>query len=429
MPFQIEAFQNRYLAPEQRRVDAILTVTAGGELSTPPQLAVGFILDKSGSMQGDRIQAVIRAVNAAITLLDERAWFFLVGFDSTASILLRDGQATDEHRRAAAAALATLHAAGGTAMSTGLRAARAFFERYPDAIRHAIFLTDGKNESEASAQVALELTRCEGLFQCDCWGVGTDWKIGEVQEIARVLLGKAALIPDPKGVEAAFRASIEKARGKAFKDVRLRLWTPQTASLLQVKQVTPSLDDLTDRLRPAGPQLHEVATGAWSPGESRDFHVVIEVKASAVGNEMLALRPSVAYEEPTPSGWAPREDRSPQGRVIAQWCAEDGLTSRIDEQVAYYTGQSDLAESIRRGLEQQEAGNEVAATQLLGRAVRLAHATQNTEMTRRLARVVEVLDPAQGTVRLRRDARKAATMELQLESSTTRRLPRPPAKP
>jgi hypothetical protein len=303
------------------------------------------------------------------------------------------------------------------------------FERYPDAIRHAIFLTDGKNESEPSSQVALELARCEGLFQCDGWGVGTDWKIGEVQEIARVLLGKAALIPDPGGVEAAFRGSIEKARGKAFKDVRLRLWTPQTASLVQVKQVTPTLEELTDRTRVAGPQLHEVATGAWSPGESRDFHVVVEVQASAVGNEMLALRPSMAYQEPAPGGWTPREDRSSTGRVIAQWCAEDGLTSRIDEHVAHYTGQSDLAEAIRKGLEQQEVGNEVAATQLLGRAVRIAHATQNTEMTQRLTRVVEVLDPVQGTVRLRRDARKAATMDLQLESRTTRRLAKPSPKP
>lgn len=71
----------------------------------------------------------------------------------------------------------------------------------------------------------------------------------------------------------------------------------------------------------------------------------------------------------------------------------------------------------------------MAATQLLGRAVRIAHATQNTEMTQRLTRVVEVLDPVQGTVRLRRDARKAATMELQLESRTTRRLAKPSPKP
>jgi hypothetical protein len=50
-------------------------------------------------------------------------------------------------------------------------------------------------------------------------------------------------------------------------------------------------------------------------------------------------------------------------------------------------------------------------------------------MTQRLTRVVEVLDPVQGTVRLRRDARKAATMDLQLESRTTRRLAKPSPKP
>jgi len=426
MGFQIEAFQNRYLTPGQRRVDAILTVTAGGDIAAAPQLVVGFLIDKSGSMQGDRIHAVIDAVTKAINLLDERAWFFVVGFDSTSSTVVREAQATPENKQAAALALASLHASGGTAMSTGIRAARAIFNNHPSAIRQAIFLTDGKNESEPSTAVASELARSEGLFQCDCWGVGTDWKIGEVQEIARMLLGKAALIPDPSGVEAAFRAAIEKASGKALKDVRLRLWTPQTASLVSVKQVTPTLEELTDRVRVAGPQLCEFLTGAWSPGESRDYHVVLEVKASAVGAEMLALRPGVAYLEPDFSGWVEREERPPAGRVIAQWSDNDGLTSRLDDHVAHYTGQSDLADAVRRGLEQREAGNDVAATQLLGRAVRLAHATQNTEMTQRLSKVVEVLDPVQGTVRLRRDVKKAAAMELQLESRTTRRLSKGP---
>lgn len=424
MAFQLEAFQNRYLPPGQRRVDAVLTVTAGGEVTTAPPLVVGFLIDKSGSMQGDRIHAVIDAVSKAIGLLDERAWFFVVGFDSTASVLVPEARATDDGKRAAAAALGALHAAGGTAMSTALRAARAIFDRHPQAIRQAIFLTDGKNESEPSTQVALELARCEGMFQCDAWGVGTDWKIGEVQEIARMLLGRAALIPDPQGVEAAFRASIEKASGKALKDVRLRLWTPQTASLVQIKQVTPSLEDLTERARVVGPQVCEVLTGAWSAGESRDYHVVLEVKANAVGAEMLALRPSVAYLEPGESGWTEREDRPPTGRVIAQWSDNAGVTSRIDEHVAYYTGQSDLADAVRRGLEHHEAGNDLAATQMLGRAVRIAHATDNVEMTQRLRQVVEVLDPVQGTVRLRRDVKKAAAMELQLESRTTRRLGR-----
>jgi hypothetical protein len=56
--------------------------------------------------------------------------------------------------------------------------------------------------------------------------------------------------------------------------------------------------------------------------------------------------------------------------------------------------------------------------------VKLAHATNNIEMTQRLQKVVEVVDPSNGTVRLRKDVQKAAAMDLQLESRTTMRLKR-----
>ena len=70
---------------------------------------------------------------------------------------------------------------------TGLREARRLFEQAPNAIRQAIFLTDGKNEAESKGKVGDELMKSDGLFECDCWGVGTDWRVGEVQEIARAL--------------------------------------------------------------------------------------------------------------------------------------------------------------------------------------------------------------------------------------------------
>ena len=181
---------------------------------------------------------------------------------------------------------------------------------------------------------------------------------------------------------------------------------------------------MTGRLRAVGPQQVELATGAWGPNETRDYHVVIEVKASAIGAEMLALRPSVAYQEPGESGWQDREDRPTEGRVLARWSDDGQLTSPIDQHVAYYTGQSELADVIKQGLERRELGDDRAATELLGRAVRLAHATQNGDMTQRLTRVVDVIDPVEGTVRLRRDVKKAATMDLQIESRTTRRLDR-----
>ena len=218
MAFKVEAFQNRFLAPGQTRVDAILSVAA--EAGSAPRdisasggkLVVGFIVDKSGSMAGERIEGVKRAVTQAIAMLDERAWFFVVAFDSAARIVMQEAQATPENKHVAAEALALLSAAGGTAMSAGLAAARKIFERAPDAIREAIFLTDGKNESEASTKVAQELARCEAMFECHCWGVGTDWRVGEVQEISRALLGKASLIPHGAGIEEAFRPTTRSPR-------------------------------------------------------------------------------------------------------------------------------------------------------------------------------------------------------------------------
>jgi hypothetical protein len=429
MSFKVEAFQNRYLAPGHNRVDAIVSITADPNLKSKGDLVVGFIVDKSGSMAGGRIEGVHHAVSRAIAMLEDRTWFFVVAFDGNAYVIARETQASDESKRWAASAVAQIQAAGGTAMSTGLRAARSIFERAPNAIRQAIFLTDGKNEGEKPAAVLEELKRCEGVFECDCWGVGTDWQVGEVQTIAQALLGKASLIPSPEGVEAAFRGAIEKASGKALKDVRLRLWTPQGASIAFVKAVNPTIEDLTAKARSISPQIREYMTGSWAGGESRDFHVGIDVKAGKAGDEMLAGRPSIAYFESDPAaagGWAEREDKSPDARLFATWTADDTLSSRLDHHVAHYTGQDELAAAIQQGLELREKGQEAQATQLLGRAVKIAHASHNAEMTQRLSKVVDVVDAGSGTVRLKKDVKKAATMDLQLESRTTKRVAKRP---
>jgi hypothetical protein len=429
MSFKVEAFQNRHLAPRTTRVDAIVSVAADANLKATGDLVVGFILDKSGSMTGARIESVAGAVARAIALLDERAMFFVVAFDGSAYVIAREERATPEAKRYAAQVITQLKAQGGTAMSAGLRAARTLFERTPNAIRRAVFLTDGKNEGEKEQAVTEELARCAGVFECDCWGVGTDWQVGEVQQVAAGLLGKASLIPEPLGVDAAFRAAIERARGKALKDVRLRLWTPQGASVIFVKQVSPTIDVLTARAKVVSPQVLEYLTGSWAGGEAREFHVAIDVRPGGVGDELLAARPSLVYLEATkdaPGGWIEREEKPAAGRVFASWTDDATLSSRRDGHVAHYTGQDELAAVIHQGLLRREQGDDSGATHLLGRAVRLAHASRNAGMTQRLARVVEVIDPDLGTVRLKRDVKKAATMDLELESRTTSRLPRGP---
>ena len=91
------------------------------------------------------------------------------------------------------------------------------------------------------------LDQCEGQFQCDCRGVGTDWKVEELREISSRLLGTVDIVREPADLTADFQAMIERSMGKGTGDVALRVWTPVGASVVFVKQVYEELHDLTNR--------------------------------------------------------------------------------------------------------------------------------------------------------------------------------------
>jgi len=180
-----------------------------------------------------------------------------------------------------------------------------------------------------------------------------------------------------------------------------------------VRQVLPTVEDLTSRRTPVNDLTGGYPTGAWSD-ESRDYHVSVRLAARAVGQEQLAARVQIAVGE----------DVKAQGLVKAKWSGDSNLTARIDPQVAHYTGQTELAEAIQEGLAARAVGNEELATTKLGRAVQLAAETGNDEATSKLRKVVEVENAEEGTVRLRKAVDKADEMALDTASTKTTRVRR-----
>jgi hypothetical protein len=221
------------------------------------------------------------------------------------------------------------------------------------------------------------------------------------------------IVPDPSGLAADFAAMMASAMGKQVADVMLRVWTPQRASVTFVKQVAPAVDDLTSRRTPAGPQAGDYPTGAWGPGESRDYHVGVEVTAAGVGQEMLAARVSLVARSPSGA------DVLGQGLVRAIWTDDEALSTKINPRVAHYTGQAELAAAIQDGLEARKQGDEETATAKLGRAVALAHQSGNEDTAKLLAKVVDVVDVETGTVRLRKQVEDADEMALDTRSTKT----------
>ena len=194
------------------------------------------------------------------------------------------------------------------------------------------------------------------------------------------------------------------------------MWTPQQASLKFVKQVAPAIDDLTGRRLTAGAQAGDYPTGAWAPGESRDYHVAVTVNPASPGQEMLAARVSLVASSPV------GQQVLGQGLIRVTWTDDEALSTKINPRVAGYTGQAELATAIADGLEASKRGDEEFATARLGRAVALAHQAGNEEMARLLANVVDVVDEATGTVRLKKRVDAADEMALDTRSTKTMRV-------
>lgn len=415
MTFHVETFFNPYLPAGTNRVDAVVTVTADGEGPAAKSDAVaGLILDTSGSMQGERIEAVKYATRKAIELIDPTASFFVVRFADRASLVTSLALATPDNKALADAQVRRIEAGGTTKMSTGLGLALNEFARMPSAIHYALFLTDGKNDVPDETDLNAALTRCEGVFQCDCRGVGTDWQPKQLQKISLKLLGTAQIIAQPSGIEADFRAAIEQAQSRGVGDVRLRLWTPKSARIVACKQVSPEIVPLTDRAAVVDAQTNDFPTGAWGQ-ESRDYYVAVEMAPGDVGDEMLGCRPSIVYSE------AGAETKITGAPVVATWTEDEALSARINVQVAHYTGQEELASAIQEGLEARASGDMDAATKHLGRAAKLASDSGNDGATHRLSKVVDIVDADHGTVRLKAKVEKADEMDLDLGSTRTSR--------
>ncbi|GAA2089430.1 VWA domain-containing protein [Streptomyces albiaxialis] len=438
--FSVEVYQNEYLPEGAQEVNAIVTVTSTGggttgglplpvadparaALSDGPDAAVVIMVDCSGSMDypPTKMRNARDATAAAIdTVRDGVAFAVVAGTHQAKEVFPGGGGlavADDATRAQAKDALRSLSAGGGTAIGTWLRLADRLLNSADVAIRHGILLTDGRNEHEEPEQLRAALDACAGRFTCDARGVGTDWEVKEVTGIASALLGSADIVADPGGLADDFTRMMESAMGKEVADVALRLWTPQGSEVKFVKQVAPTVEELTDRRTQSGARAGDYPTGSWGD-ESRDYHVCVEVPAAGVGQEMLAARVSLVL--PAPDG-GPAQTLS-QGLIRAVWTDDMVATTSINPQVAHYTGQAELAQAIQAGLDMRKTGDEAGATAKLGRAVQLANESGNADTAKLLSKVVDVVDAAAGTVRLKAKVAEADEMTLETRSTKTVRV-------
>ncbi len=421
--FTAEVYQNEFLPDGGTDVHAIVTVTCTGA-GAAGQGGEGdageiVIVDTSGSMGEVNIRAAQQAATAAIDQIIDGTWFAVIAGTHEARMAFPAGlnelgmvRMDSAARAASKGAVSRFRADGGTAMGTWLTMAARVFGTVPSlAQKHAILLTDGENQHETPEQLTAAIEAARGQFQCDCRGVGSDWQVAEVRRIAQALMGSVDIIPTGAQMASVFETLMRQSMGRGVASAMLRVWAPQGAQVSFVRQVAPTVEDLTSRRQEVNVLTGAYPTGSWGD-ESRDYHVAIRLAAKGIGQEQLAARVQLAIGDTVVA----------QGLVKAMWSNDDTLTTRINPEVAHYTGQTELADAIQEGLAAKAMGDDATATAKLGRAVQLAAETGNEEATAKLKKVVDIDDPNAGTVRLRRGVNKLDEMALDTSSTKTTRV-------
>ncbi|MDP9794207.1 Ca-activated chloride channel family protein [Catenuloplanes nepalensis] len=412
--FSLSIGQNTFVPIDASDLYAILAVEshADGGAGALPEAAEVILVDSSGSMEQPpaKMTAARHAAAAAIDALRDGMRFAVVtGNHEARPIYPRGGTAIADPRTRAEAKAAIRHIipGGGTAMGTWLTEARTLLAPHHGAVRHAILLTDGRNEHETRAALNAVLDACQGTFSCDARGIGDDWSPAELIRIASVLGGGAEAIRGEAELVEDFTALAGGTGAKRVAQARLRIRTAHGVSVAELKQVFPASADLTEHLRRVDGRTVEAELGAWGGTEIREYSVRLAIgTAGELGEDFRAGTAEVLTGT----------DGVRQGRaeaIVVHRTEDTAISSQVDASLGYYQLQAETGRAIQAVVELCHAERYDEAGRAWAEADELARLAGNDEAVKRLGRIVAPAGDG-GPVRVLRPPRPYDLLALEI---------------
>ena len=418
--FALEVNSPSDLSWDQRRADALITVTARSAAGSVPQApgAEILIMDRSLSMTGRKLDEAKRAMCAAIDTLRDGTRLAIVAGNHQADVVFptTGGLAPVDARAREEAKLRVIgqFPAGGTAMGQWLDRARRLFAsaRIPGAVHHAVLYTDGKDEHETPEQLGDILASCVDRFVCHARGLGDDWHHTELLRITEALHGTAEAVVTASDLAEDFTRLMREAQRIVVPRVYLGLRLNSRFELAFVRQTRPVEADLTTR-QPRGAETH-IPLGSWSP-ETREYQVSLRFDPDSLTVDETLRAAQVSLHAEFPDGTR----RPCSGTAAMAVCRRStpayGIARSPD--LTRVENERELGMAMRACADAQLRGDTERADRELRLALGLAESLRDTGRLR-LLRAVAV-DGPDGRPRVRRDVPRGQLLQIGVDSVKT----------
>ena len=193
-----------------------------------PAVNLALVLDRSGSMQGDRIVRAREAAIAAVQRLDERDYVSVVVFDDRIDVLAGAQTASEANKAAIVEKLRTVEARGATAIFGGVSAGASEIRKNlaRKLVNRIVLLSDGAANIGPSSPEELGLLGAslvkEGV-SVSTLGVGLGYNENLMAALATRSDGNTYFIENGDDVPRIFDAELGDAFQVAARDVKLSI--------------------------------------------------------------------------------------------------------------------------------------------------------------------------------------------------------------
>lgn len=251
-----------------------------------PSIAIVLVMDKSGSMEGVKMQLAKRAAIATSEAINPRDQIGIVGFDSQSDVLLALTSAGD--KATINARVAGIEAGGGTFIYPGLEDAHNLLQGSNARKKHIILMTDGQSEGFGYPELA-QLIANDGIT-ISTVGIGDGADVKLLEQIAAAGGGRSYFTNDFFSIPQIFtREALRASKSMLIERLVTTALAAEDEALLEIN---------ADELPPLGGY---VATSA------RDAAKTILV--SDAGDPILAkwrsgLGRTAAFTSETKPRWA-----------------------------------------------------------------------------------------------------------------------------
>lgn len=165
-----------------------------------PSLAMVLVIDKSGSMGGDKIEMAKSAARSAVELLGRRDQVAVIAFDGDTYVISAMQSASNKAK--IDDDISTIDASGGTTMYPAMEQGYELLMAASAKIKHMILLTDGVSSPGDFQGLAEQMA--SGKMTVSTVAVGSDSDTTLLEEIARIGKGRYYLTEDPAQVPQIF---------------------------------------------------------------------------------------------------------------------------------------------------------------------------------------------------------------------------------